>query len=200
MKAFFQGAEASVFKTIFFGEKCVLKKREKKAYRAKPLDEKIIAERTRQECQLLAKAKNAGVRVPVILFVGKKKGEIFLEQVYGKTVKNLPAKELEKICALIGKNIATLHDAGIVHGDLTTANIVKEKDGLAFLDFGLGFFSGKTEDKATDLLVLKKTFSAGHQKAKNAWKKTAESYITNSPGGRQVINHITEIEKRARYS
>ncbi|MDO8634009.1 MAG: KEOPS complex kinase/ATPase Bud32 [archaeon] len=200
MKLLFQGAEASVFETSFFGEKCVLKKRESKAYRVKWLDEKIIAGRTRQECQLLSKAKSAQVRVPAIIFVDKKKGEIFLEHIGGKTAKNLPAKELEKICALIGKNVAKLHDAGMIHGDLTTANIAEEKNGLVFLDFGLGFFSDKIEDKATDLLVLKKTFAATHHKAKNAWKKTTESYIMNSLKGWQVIGHITEIEKRARYS
>lgn len=200
MKVLFQGAEASVFETSFFGEKCVLKKREHKNYRARQLNEKIIAERTRQECQLLAKAKSCKVRVPAILFADKKKGEIFLEYLSGKSAKNLPAKELEKKCALIGKTIARLHDAGIIHGDLTTANFVEEKARLVFLDFGLGFFSEKIEDKATDLLVLKKTFSAGHQKAKNAWKKTIQSYITNSSKGRQVIDHIAEIEKRVRYS
>ena len=200
MKILFQGAEARALETVFFGEECVLKKREHKAYREKALDARIISERTRQECQLLSKAKSAGVRVPAIVFVDKKKGEIFLERIGGKTAKELPAKGLEKTCALIGKNVALLHDAGIIHGDLTTANIVMEKTGLVFLDFGLGFFSDKTEDRATDLLVLKKTLAARHHEAKNAWKKTTESYITNSLKGRQVIEHITEIEKRARYS
>lgn len=200
MKVLFQGAEASVFETSLFGEKCVLKKRENKSYRAKQLDEKIIAERTRQECQLLSKAKTAGIRIPAILFADKKKGEIFLENIIGKKVKDLGAKELEKNCGLIGKNIARLHDAGIIHGDLTTANMVLQKGKLVLLDFGLGYFSDKVEDKATDLLVLKRTLSAGHQKAKNAWKKTIKSYITNSVLGRQIIDHIIEIEKRARYS
>lgn len=200
MKLLNKGAEAELFLTSFFGQNALLKKRTKKGYRAKELDEKIISQRTKQEALLLSRAKSAGVRTPFVFYANKKTGEILMEFVDAGKAKKLKAKTFLDACFLIGKDAALLHKAGIIHGDLTTANILVKGKELVFVDFGLGFFSGKTEDKAVDLLVLKKSLKAVHFDEPEAFEKVLKGYAQNTPNASQVTERISEIEKRTRYS
>ena len=76
--------------------------------------------------------------------------------------------------------------------------MVKDKD-LAFIDFGLGFQSNKLEDKATDLLVLKKTFMATHYQIQDAgWEKIKQGYL-KTKADKNVFKRLEKIEKRGRY-
>lgn len=201
MKLLFEGAEAKVFKTVFFGEKAVLKKRLSKNYRTKELDEKIVSERTKQECFLLAKAKSLQVRTPCIFFADKKKGTIITEFMKGKKLSQIKGKKFDKLVMAAGKETAKLHGGGIIHGDLTTGNLLAQKNQVIFLDFGLGFFSSKTEDKAVDLLVMKKTLKAIHSQNKHAWKNFFKGYKKGSKNpAKSIAVQLKEIEKRTRYS
>lgn len=62
---------------------------------------------------------------------------------------------------LIANSVAEMHSKGVIHGDLTTSNMmirVNANDEIAdlyLIDFGLSQFSNKIEDKAVDLYVLK---------------------------------------------
>jgi tRNA A-37 threonylcarbamoyl transferase component Bud32 len=64
-----------------------------------------------------------------------------------------------------------------------------------FIDFGLGYFSKKLEDKATDLIVFKKTFNATHPLVKNGWLLVMKGYNASE----EMIEQMNKIEKRARY-
>ena len=151
------GAEARIFKIGWHGIKAVKKIRERKRYRNKLLDDQLCEERMRKEVILMHKAKEMGVATPTILNISPKRREIVFEYISGKKAKET-IEQNSKLCKSIGKCIATLHNAGIIHGDLTMDNIIV-RDGLpVFIDFGLGFYSNKLEDKATDLLNLKKAF------------------------------------------
>lgn len=72
------------------------------------------------------------------------------------------------VAKCIGAAIGKLHDAEIVHGDLTTSNLmVREMDGelsteVALIDFGLGMMKPTLEDKAVDLYVLERAFVSTH--------------------------------------
>ena len=75
-------------------------------------------------------------------------------------------KKQKKICEKIGENIAKLHEANIIHGDLTSSNMILHVDennfkDVYFIDFGLGFISPKVEDKAVDLHLIREAFEAG---------------------------------------
>ena len=87
----------------------------------------------------------------------------------------------------------------IVHGDITTSNILLKGDTLVFVDFGLGQISNKTEDKATDLLVFEKTFTATHVDLETGWELVLEGYLEayNEPS---VLKRIEKIKERARYA
>jgi len=199
-KFYKKGAEAELSQETFEGEKALSKKRVPKGYRNSVLDNEIRGKRTRGEAKLLREAGKV-VRTPRIFFVDEKKGEIMMEFVEGKTLKEV-VEEKKELCAEAGKEIRKLHDAGIIHGDLTTSNILlssckkeKQKSQLVFIDFGLGFFSNSLEDKGTDLVVFKKTFNATHSSLKNGWEIVMKGYGPN----KEIEERMKAIEKRARY-
>lgn len=201
------GAEAIIRVSSYLGREAVEKKRIPKKYRNPILDAKIREARTGQEAVLLHKAKLAGVESPVLYNIDAKEASLVMEKVEGGLVKKiLNAGNCEDICSSIGAGIARLHKAGIIHGDLTTSNIILGGNNggnscceIVFIDFGLGFFSKKDEDFAVDLLNLKKTYTATHFNIPQGWEKVRESYVKEFPEGKKVVEKISEIEERARY-
>lgn len=179
------GAEAK----IFVSGKLIIKDRISKSYRDPVLDQKIIKTRNKQEANLLKKAKALGINVPIVHSVDN--NTITMEKLENT---NNHHKQLEKI----GKEIAKLHNNGIIHGDLNLINIIITKDKkVYFIDFGLGHLSNKIEDKATDLLVFKKTLKA-NKKTEKFWEKIEVGYKKDSLEPK-IHSQIQEIEKRARY-
>jgi len=189
-----RGAEAEILEAKFRGEKAIEKHRLSKGYRCRELDEKIRSERTKSEAGLLHKAKKSGIRTPLILAVDAEKKSIFEEFIRGKNAKE-SIKGNAKLAGEIGKKIAVLHSNSIIHGDLTTDNILVDDGTVVFIDFGLGFYSHKDEDKAVDLINLKKTLLAGDASLKKEWKQVMKAY-----NSKKMERKIKEVEKRARYS
>ena len=100
---------------------------------------------------------------------------------------------------LIGKDIAKLHDNNIIHGDLTTSNMILVKDKIFFIDFGLGYTSHKLEDKAVDLHLLRQALEAKHFKHyKTLWKAVESGYKT-SKNSKTTLERLIAVEKRGRY-
>jgi len=201
MESFKQGAEAVLKKTSYLGMDSVLKERQQKKYRHAKLDEKIRKERTSLESRLINRAKTAGVRTPAIYSIDRKGTAILMEFVEGRRMKEaLNRKNHKELLKELGKNIAALHNNSIIHGDLTTSNIILHNKKLVFVDFGLGYNSSKNEDKATDLLVFKKTFNATHFAIANGWRELLRAYVANADGGGEIAEKIPEIEAKTRYS
>ena len=94
----------------------------------------------------------------------------------------------------IGKQINTLHGNNIVHGDLTTSNMILEDSNVFFVDFGLGALTKKLEDKAVDLHLIKQALIAKHNKV---WKKCFETIIENYRD-KHVLERLKSVEKRGR--
>ncbi len=191
-----QGAEALLIRKGDF----VLKRRLRKSYRWPELDEKLRKTRTRKEIKLLEKASEF-ISVPRIKDFSQESCEITLEYIAGKKLADhfsaLPTPLA--ICKQIGQNIAKLHDHGIIHGDLTTSNMIFFKGRVFFLDFGLGFFSVKEEDKAVDLHVLQEALKAKHyEHAQEYWRNILEGYSL-SKNAKAVIQRLEVIERRGRY-
>lgn len=116
-----QGAEANIIKSNGF----IIKDRVVKGYRIKEMDDAIRRRRTRREGKLLVKAGGL-IAVPKVLEVDEKTAEIDMEFIQGKKLsEDLDSmKEGKEVCFEIGKNIGKLHDADIIHGDLTTSNMI----------------------------------------------------------------------------
>lgn len=190
-------AEADLFETNFLDQKTLLKKRIAKSYRNEQLDNDLRLSRTRQESRMLSKAKRAGVLTPLIYFIDEKNYAIYMEFIEGRPVKNTIELDIA-LAKNIGREIAKLHQANIIHGDLTTSNIMLDSNKLIFIDFGLSFQSRDTEDKAVDLLVFKRTLEATHNKIfEETWKLIVDGYL--EIGEKKVFDRLRDVEKRARY-
>lgn len=206
-KVFYKkGAEAEIIQTLVDGVNAINKKRLVKNYRNNKLDFQIRKKRTRSEAKLIKEASRA-VNTPRILKVNEDSFEILMEFIKGKQLKEV-IEEKKHLCELIGSEIKKLHSLGIIHGDLTTSNIIyveksstlrgvsgKNTEKVVFIDFGLGYFSKKIEDQATDLVVFKKTFSSTHSSLKKGWGLVMKGYSPNE----LMIKQMEKIEKRARY-
>jgi len=197
-----QGAEAK----IILKENFIIKNRIAKAYRHPELDKKIIKQRTKAESKLLSKASKI-ILVP-IPEKSKEPNVIKMPFIKGqKLSENLNKFSLKKqyeIMKIIGDSIAKLHKLDIIHGDLTTSNMIfiESSKELFFIDFGLGYISRKIEDKAVDLHLLKQALEAKHFKNwNNLIKKVFHSYekTIGKHEAKKVFDRITSIEKRGRY-
>ncbi len=186
------GAEAEIYRK----EDKLVKKRVKKNYRLKIIDEELRSSRTKSEARLLRKAKRSGISVPRIF--RKDKYKIVMEYVDGDLLRdsldNYEKEKREKICRNIGKIILKMHENNIVHGDLTTSNMILKDNKLFLIDFGLSEYSTRIEDKAVDLHLIKQALIAKHNKNwKNYWKNILEKY-----DNKKVLTRLKKVEERGR--
>lgn len=180
------------------------KERVKKGYRIEQIDISLRRSRTKREAGLIREARRAGVRTPGV--IEEKDFSIKMEFIGGKRVKDiLSEKNFREICAKIAEAAAKLHGSDIIHGDLTTSNMIAKKEmhglDICFIDFGLGFRSRRAEDKASDLFLLHEALESTHyQLLKKAWNTILKVYGKNYSGAQEVFSALHKIEKRRRYT
>jgi TP53 regulating kinase-like protein len=202
-----KGAEANLYLAEWHGRKVIMKKRVPKKYRPSKLDEKIRTYRTVHEPQLMHEAKKAGVSTPTIFLADIKNTAIIMDFIEGKQVKRLLGEVTEKdrrrLCLIIGELIAKLHTHGIVHGDLTTSNMILNSGGkVFFVDFGLGEKNSELEAQGVDLHLMKRALESAHFRvAKDCFNAVIKGYsnVAGAERVRNVLDKIKEIEKRGRY-
>lgn len=188
-----KGAESNIVKSDYLGEKAVVKDRIPKGYRIPEIDDKIRRARTKEEAKLLSDAKRAGVRTPVLYDVDLHDKTITMEEIDGVMLKEAIDDDL---AFELGREISKLHSADIIHGDITTSNIMLSEGDLVFIDFGLGRYSQLREDKAVDLLVLKKSLqSIDYNLALRYFDLILKGY-----GDESITSAINDIESRGRYT
>jgi len=201
-----KGAEASLYAAEWHGKSVVIKARLPKKYRPEKLDKTIRTYRTVHEPQLMHEAKKAGVPTPIIYLVDVENAIIIMEHINGRQVKklleDLVANERENLCVKIGELIAKLHKNGIIHGDLTTSNMILNDEGKVYLvDFGLGEKNAELEAKGVDLHLMKRALQSTHyQHAEECFLAIVKGYnsvLENE--AKDVLDKIKEIERRGRY-
>ena len=179
----------------------LIKRRIPKGYRHPELDKKIRTRRTRSEAKILEKVSRI-INVPKILKVDEHKAEIDMEFIGGKKLSDwldkFPLKKQLKICYQLGEEIAELHDNDIIHGDLTTSNMILKDDKIFFIDFGLSFHSARIEDKAVDIHLLRQALESKHFKN---WSDLFEAVIEGYKrvGDESVLLQLKKVESRGRY-
>jgi len=203
-KVIYQGAEAKICISKYMGFDVIQKRRLKKSYRIKEIDEKLISYRTREEAKLITEARQQGISVPIIYDVDVKNGIITMEYLKGKRVKDilndLKESERRKLCIKIGRNIARFHNSDIIHGDITTSNMILVDDKVHFIDFGLGEKNSEIETKGVDLHVLMEAIESAHSKYSNCFKYVIEGYKKElKDDANNIIKKIEDIVKRGRY-
>lgn len=188
MKLIGEGAESKVFEVSIFGKPALVKFRQEKKYREKALDIELRTSRTKKEARIMNRATKSGVSVPKVLALGKY--SIYMEKISGKLLKDTKLEAARY--AEIGSMLAKLHSSGIVHGDFTPANILVGRD-LTLIDFGLAEMDDSIEEKAIDLLLMKRSIT------KEGYAKVELAYAQNYEKSKEVVRRLSEIEKRGRY-
>jgi len=188
-----QGAEAKLWKD---GD-ILIKERIKKNYRIDEIDTRLRKSRTKKEAKLLQKANM--INVPGVISVDENKMKINMEFLHGDVVKDvfddLQRRVRNDLCLDMGKQISELHKNSLIHGDLTTSNMILDNDKLFFFDFGLGFESIRVEDKAVDLHLLRKAFESKHHKHADE----AFSFVLKGYNDKDVIDRLSKVSGRGRY-
>jgi len=202
-----KGAEASLYLEEWHNRKVILKKRLSKRYRVSELDRVIQVQRTKHEPQVIHRAKEAGVPTPTIFMVDLAKATIIMEFVEGKQIKeiltDLSTEERIRLCRYIGRLIGRLHGNGIIHGDLTTSNLILTPRGkVVFIDFGLSEQTRELEARGVDLHLMKRALNSTHYRyAAECFKAIMRGYaeVMGEKATEEVLDKIVEIEKRGRY-
>jgi len=191
-----QGAEAILIKEKNY----LLKKRINKGYRIKEIDEKLRKFRTRKETKLLQKVSKM-IPTAKVIDSSDKDMEIKMQFLEGEKLSDVLDKlpNAKEVCKKIGEQIAKLHDSEIIHGDLTTSNMIIKSDKVYFIDFGLGFESKNAEDKAVDLHLIKQALEAKHfDNFQRFFKEILEGYSI-SKNAKETLKRLEKVEKRGRY-
>ena len=202
-----RGAEASIYLEEWCGRKVIFKRRQPKKYRIPQLDRLLQTQRTKHEPQIMHKAKEAGVPTPMIFMVDLKEATIIMEFVEGKQVKQIlnemSREERISLCRQIGRLVGRLHKNGIIHGDLTTSNMILTPYGnIVLIDFGLSEQSMEVEARGVDLHLMKRALASTHYRhAEECFDVIMRGYeeIMGGEVTEAVLNKIREIEKRGRY-
>ncbi len=198
MKLIAQGAESK----LFLEKKMVIKDRFRKTYRIKEIDDRLRKFRTKREAKILEKLQKIRFPVPELI-QNNEKDTLKIKYIKGKLLKNLlKDSNCIKLSKEIGEKIAILHNNDIIHHDLTTSNMIleKEKNEIFFIDFGLSFFSTKIEDRAVDLHLLKEALESKHSKIwEKCYKAALGSYTKKAKDSKEVIKRLEVVEKRGRY-
>ena len=186
-----RGAEA----VVEVGEQ-VRKHRTEKGYRHPDLDTRLRGERTVAEARLTTLARRHGVPTPALYDVDPENAVLVFERV-GE--RDLGDALTEPRVRRVGEHLATIHDAGFVHGDPTVRNARVDTDsGRVFLiDFGLGYHTDDIEDRAMDLHVFEGSVVGTSGDADALCRALEAGY--GEAGSDTVLERLREIEGRGRY-
>jgi len=190
-----QGAESK----LFLEKNKIIKNRFRKKYRIREIDEKLRKFRTKREAKVIEKLQKLKFPSPKLIRNDEIEN-LEMEFIKGKLLKDILEKsDYIKLSKEIGGKIAILHNNDIIHGDLTTSNMILNKE-IVFIDFGLSFFSHKIEDMAVDLHLLKEALESKHY---NIWEKcyitALKSYEKKARYGKEVLQRVKIVESRGRY-
>ena len=131
------------------------------------------------------------------------------------------APEFSDLMRRIGLAIGKMHEIGIVHGDLTTSNLMLRTTGftegitngnmeacddarsvldgeVVLIDFGLAAQSLQDEDKAVDLYVLERAFGSTHPTVEKLFGQVLDAYHTSYKSAHVVLKRLEDVRMRGR--
>ena len=199
-----RGAEAELVLRDWNGVKALVKTRKPKKYRHPKLDTYIRRSRTRAESEAIHRAKKAGVSTPLLYMVDMANTAIVMEYIDGVKVRDIVDRlsdpERRELFIDIGRSAGRLHEAGIIHGDLTTSNIIRRGDTVVFIDFGLAEVSEEVEKQGVDLNLMNRMLTSTHYVHRdNLLQAFKEGYRQTFTGAEEALTRMEEVAKRGRY-
>ncbi|NLL94804.1 MAG: Kae1-associated serine/threonine protein kinase [Thermoplasmatales archaeon] len=198
-----RGAEAVVSRETYMGRDAVRKRRVPKGYRHPDLDASLNSRRMRNEARLLRDARSAGVRTPIVYDVDPRDASIVMEAIPGRSLKKTidsMGRDAESLCESLGESIGLLHSAGMTHGDPTTSNAIVNGASVWLIDFSMGIPAAGIEDMGVDVHLLERAMASAHPDAPWAFEAAMRGYGRTMADSAKVIDKVTEIRSRARYT
>lgn len=202
-KAISIGAEASIFSD---GSR-VTKQRFCKSYRLPELDAKLRKQRTKREAKVLRALQDI-IPVPKLIpFSDKEDADVVLMRVFMEFINGPQLRDVLQpnnytyYGKIIGEQLTTLHNVDIIHGDLTTSNMLVSEDNgkVYFIDFGLSFFSIKVEDKAVELHLLRQALESKHPELwSDLFAVILNVYKKKARDAKQIIKRFEQVEERGK--
>nr|XP_018913058.1 PREDICTED: TP53-regulating kinase [Bemisia tabaci] len=211
-----QGAEARLFTGNYLGKSSVMKERFTKSYRNSTLDAYLTKERIKAEAKTLVRCRTAGIPTPTLYLVDFERKRIVMENLENSlTVKdyiiqlsetddsNNNLNELEFISQEIGRLLGKMHSANIIHGDLTTSNMLVTQDNgsvrLHLIDFGLSYVQQSSEDKAVDLYVLERALLSTHSNVAQMFGAILNAYqLVFKDKAKEILKKLSDVRARGR--
>ena len=200
-----KGAEADLVFMEWNGLKALAKRRNPKRYRHPELDLRMRKTRTKTEADIIHRAKMSGVPTPLLYQVDPDEAVIVMEYIEGVKVRDavdgLTDRERRKLFKRIGGYAGRLHGAGVIHGDLTTSNILKQGDRLVFIDFGLAEVSTEVEKRGVDLNLMDRMLTSTHYRHR---EELLAAFLEGYRGAlgeeaEEAVTRMIEVARRGRY-
>ncbi|XP_041978461.1 EKC/KEOPS complex subunit TP53RK [Aricia agestis] len=226
LKLYKQGAEARLYECVYLGKPTIIKERFQKKYRHPDLDTTITKERIKNEARSIVRCKAAGVRTPTLYLVDFDRRRIYMEHFTNSiTVKdlliyykkaNIDESAPNTVAKKIGETVRKIHDNNIIHGDLTTSNMLLIQNSpseasdhtkwlkydnlnIILIDFGLSFIDSSTEDKGVDLYVLERAVISTHNDYPDLFNKILDSYKKSGKSNiKEVMSKFEDVRARGR--
>ena len=213
-----QGAEA----VLFQDRGTIIKERLSKSYRLPHLDEALRGFRTRREAKVLQRLEAMDFPAPRVHDFSDQRMSIVMDFVPGQKLRDVLAQgdEFQSLAREMGEKIGKLHQQHIIHGDLTTSNMIvhheskllnfidaqksgisgiSKKNEIFFIDFGLSSFSEKIEDKAVDLFLLDRALESKHyQLYPEIFEHVLDGYKESYPDAMRVLERFEQVKGRGR--
>jgi len=235
-----QGAEGRLYKTTHLSadRPCALKYRPSKPYRHPILDARLTKARISAEAKVLDRCYREGVPVPTVYALDAAAGWLMIQWIDGKPVRqginewlgerpedDVPLSDqgdetpLVDLMGRIGQAVGSLHRTGVIHGDLTTSNMMLKPWGdtsdvadsqteagkrravegdVILIDFGLATQSSSDEDRAVDLYVLERAFASTHPRAERLFSHVLEAYKQSFKKAHSVLIKLEDVRMRGR--
>lgn len=205
--------EISLLKIFLREIPCIVKERFTKAYRHECLDRSLTQQRLKSEARAMLRCRMKGICTPAVFLTDLDHGTIIMEKIENSVtiqeyINNCKQKfpndcALQAVICKIGETIGQMHKNNIIHGDLTTSNILLRGSpsdlNLVFIDFGLSHFENNAEDKGVDLYVLERALLSTHPDLDTLFESILNGYKKgNTTGHQEVILKLEEVRLRGR--